>query len=176
MRGQVLTITPMTFPNSFRRQLLLTGLAIGLLAPGLVGAHDFTIGALRVDHPYALPAPAGVKTGGVYFRGIRNQGTQADRLIGARTERADSVQIHETVMSNDIARMRESSGIDLPARQTVQLRHGQRYHLMLVNLKQPLIQGDSFVITLQFEKAGPLDVQVSVQTPKAGQDDRDHKH
>ena len=93
-------------------------------------------------------------------------------LLGMEVRPRSGVARYVRAMADGFRRV----GIDLPARQTVQLRHGQRYHLMLVNLKQPLIQGDSFVITLQFEKAGPLDVQVSVQTPKAGQDDRDHKH
>ena len=56
--------------------------------------------------------------------------------------------------------MREVPAIDLPAGQEVQLRHGQRWHLMLVNLRQPLAVGDRFDLTLKFEKAGEHKVKV----------------
>ena len=50
-------------------------------------AHDFKLGALRIDHPYATPTPPGATTGAAYVRGIRNTGEQPDRLVGARTPR-----------------------------------------------------------------------------------------
>ena len=68
----------------------------------------------------------------------------------------------------DVMRMREVPVIDLPAGQEVQLRHGQRYHLMLINLRQPLKVGDRFDLTLKFEKAGETTVKAWVQQPRAG--------
>jgi copper(I)-binding protein len=48
-------------------------------------AHDFKLGALRIDHPYATPTPAGARTGAAYLRTLRKPGDEPDRLIGAHT-------------------------------------------------------------------------------------------
>ncbi len=159
-----------------RRRLLFTtvGAALFATAGGTLFtsrpafAHDFRVGELAVDHPYALPTPTGAKTGAVYFRGIRNRGRKADRLIAASTDRAAAIEIHQTVTDNGVARMREVPGIALPAGRTTQLRHGQQYHLMLIDLKTPLVVGQRFDLTLRFEQAGEVTVQAWVQQPRGG--------
>ena len=93
------------------------------------------------------------------------RGDEPDRLIGGSTDRAGRVEIHETVMDGDIARMREVDAIALPAQSKTPLRHGQRYHLMLVDLKQPLVDGERFDLTLRFERNGVTTVKVWVQRP-----------
>lgn len=158
-------------PRQGRRQhlawpavALAMAAALSAVAP-TAGAHDFRAGKLQIDHPYALPTSAGVTNGAVYFRGIRNRGDEPDRLIGGSTDRAGRVEIHETVMDGDIARMREVDAIALPAQSKTPLRHGQRYHLMLVDLKQPLVDGERFDLTLRFERNGVTTVKVWVQRP-----------
>ena len=140
-------------------------------------AHDFKLGPLRIDHPYATPTPPGAVNGAAYLRGIRNTGDHADRLIGASTPAARTVEIHRSVIdARNVMRMRAIDGIDLLPKAEVQLRHGGEYHLMLVGLKQPLKDGDRFPMTLRFEKAGEREVMVWVQTPRSASGTHQHKH
>jgi copper(I)-binding protein len=138
----------------------------GLMAlPAL--AHDFKAGDLRIDHPYATPSRPGMDTGAVYFRAIKNQGTEPDRLLSARTPVATRVELHRMDMDGDVMRMRAVPAIDLPANTDVRLRHGTAngHHLMLIGLKAPLKDGDRFPVTLTFQRAGEREVMVWVQTP-----------
>jgi copper(I)-binding protein len=75
-----------------------------------------------------------------------------------------------------VMRMREVPGIDLPPGETTSLRHSGEYHLMLMNLKQPLKDGDRFEMILNFERAGTQTVKVWVQTPRDAANDSGHKH
>jgi copper(I)-binding protein len=164
------------------RRRILSGLVTSLFVAlatsgGPAAAHDFRLGPLRIDHPYATPTPSGAANGAAYLRGIRNTGDQADRLVGASTPVARTVEIHRSVIdAQNVMRMRAIDGIDLPPRAEVQLRHGGEHHLMLIDVKQPLKNGDRFPMTLRFEKAGEREVMVWVQTPRGAADAHQHKH
>jgi len=167
-----------TTPSLTRRGVLLTVAAFALLGASIAKpahAHDFRAGQLVIDHPYATPSLAGTPNGAAYLRGIRNRGTAPDRLVAANTPVAERVELHEMTTEGDVMRMREVPAIDLPAGQEVQLRHGQRYHLMLINLRQPLKVGDRFDLTLKFEKAGETTVKAWVQQPRAGSSPAGHE-
>ena len=135
---------------------------------GAAAAHDFKAGDLRIDHPYATPSRPGMTTGAVYFRGIRNTGVLADRLLSASTPVAGRVEIHRMQMQGDVMQMRAASAVDLPAGATVGMKHGtpDGYHLMLQELKGPLKDGDHFLVKLRFEKAGTHELEVWVQSPR----------
>ncbi|MCO4095010.1 MAG: copper chaperone PCu(A)C [Acidovorax sp.] len=168
-----------TTPSLTRRGVLLTVAALALLGASFATpahAHDFRAGQLVIDHPYATPSLAGTSNGAAYLRGIRNRGTAPDRLVAASTPVAERVELHEMTTEGDVMRMREVPAIDLPAGQEVQLRHGQRYHLMLINLRQPLKVGDRFDLTLKFEKAGETTVKAWVQQPRTQGSESGHKH
>jgi copper(I)-binding protein len=164
------------------RQRILSGLVSSLLTAlaslgGPATAHDFRLGPLRIDHPYATPTPAGAANGAAYLRGIRNTGDQADRLVSASTPVARTVEIHRSVIdAHNVMRMRAVDGIELPAKSEVRLRHGGEHHLMLIGLKQPLQDGDRFPMTLRFDKAGEREVMVWVQTPRNAAHAHPHKH
>ena len=64
--------------------------------------------------------------------------------------------------------------LPLPAKTTVKPMHGGEWHLMLLDLKAPLKDGDRFAVTLRFERAGEKDVSVWVQQPRAGAVDHQH--
>jgi copper(I)-binding protein len=147
------------------RCLLIGGVALSL---NQAHAHDFKLGDLVIDHPYATPSLAGTRNGSVYFKGLRNRGGQADRLIAAKSAVAERVELHQMQMDGTIMRMREVPAIELPARTEVKLRHGGAgtHHLMLVDLKKPLNDGDRFDIELVFENAGKRKVNVWVQSPR----------
>ncbi|MCC9597011.1 MULTISPECIES: copper chaperone PCu(A)C [unclassified Rubrivivax] len=136
-------------------------------------AHGARAGDLAIDHPYATPTPAGLATGAVYFRTIENRGRTADRLLGASTPRAERVEIHRSTMDGDVMRMRAVPALELPAGAGVRLRHGEAgAHLMLFGLSAPLRDGERFPLTLRFEHAGSVEVNVWVQTPRGGA----HRH
>lgn len=149
-----------------RRAATFAATALLMTLTNAAHAHDFRAGDLVIDHPYATPSLPGIKNGAAYFRGIRNAGGAADRLLGARTDVAARVELHSMRTEKDVMRMREVPAIELPAGKTIQLRHGQSQHLMLVDLKKPLVVGERFDLTLVFEKAGEKTVKVWVQKPK----------
>lgn len=140
-------------------------------------AHDFKVGDITIDHPYAIPTVTAQSTGAVYFRYLRNRGVVPDRLVSAQTPVAARVGLHRMQMEGDVMRMREVSAVELPAKSDVRMRHASTdgYHLMLEGLKAPLKDGDSFPLTLRFEKAGERTVQIHVQTPRKGTA-QEHKH
>jgi len=146
----------------------VVGLAGALLAMPAVWAHGFKAGDLRIDHPYATPSRPGMSTGAVYFRGIRNACSSPDRLVSVSTPVAGRVEIHRMQMQDEVMQMRAVRALDIPAGATVAMKHGAAdgHHLMLMDLKSPLKDGDRFAMTLTFEKAGSHDVMVWVQTPR----------
>ena len=143
----------------------LRGAAIGVLfaLTALARAHDFTLGALTIGHPYARATAPGQPVGGAFMK-IANAGAD-DRLLSVRSAAAGSVELHMMAMKGDVMQMRQVDGIDLRAGETVELKPGG-YHVMLVGLKGPLTAGSSFPATLKFAKAGEVTVQVNVEAAK----------
>jgi copper(I)-binding protein len=125
------------------------------------GVATFKLGDLTVTSPWTRATPGGAKIAGGYLK-ITNNGTSADRFVGAKSDVTDHVEIHEMSISDGVMKMRPlPNGLEIKPGETVELKSGG-YHLMFMDLKQPLKQGDSFKATLQFEKAGSLDVNFSV--------------
>jgi len=144
----------------FRTIALAVTLAALCAAPAL--AQDITAGTLRIAKPWSRATPGGAKVGGGYLT-ITNTGTTPDRLVSATTTVADHVEIHEMATKDGVMTMRPlASGLAIEPGKTVALAPGS-YHLMLMNLKAPLKQGDKVPVTLTFEKAGKVDVTLDVQ-------------
>lgn len=163
------------FFNSPRRRWLTTALTLALTLPCAVRAHDFKAGDIVIDHPYATPSLPGARTGAVYFRGLRNTGRSADSLVSVRTAAAGSVEMHRMVMEGDVMRMGALDKLALPAGSELPFRHGGQYHLMLLDLKSPLVVGDRFKLTLRFERGGEREVTVWVQQPREAAQDSGHQ-
>lgn len=163
----------MNHPAGWRRRTVMGALFGGLSLA--VQAHDFKLGAIEIDHPYAPPTPAAASTAAVYFRTLKNRGDQPDRLVGASTPVAQSVEFHtSSVDAQNVMRMRQIEAIELPPRSELRVRHGGELHLMLIGLKAPLKEGERFALRLRFEKAGEREVTVSVQQPRGG--GGEHRH
>lgn len=147
--------------------LLLLSWAV---SPGPLCAHDFRLGSLRIDHPYALPGAAGQTTAVVYFKGVRNTGAVADALLSASTPVAAAVELHRMQPDAAVMRTQAVPAIEFPAHSDTSLRHGNRagYCLQLLGLKAPLKDGERFSLHLRFRQHGELEVMVWVQTPHAG--------
>lgn len=107
-------------------------------------------------------ASAGMARAGAGFMTITNAGAEADRLVGASTPVSETAELHTHIKDGEVMRMRQVEAIDLPAGQTVTLQPGG-LHVMLMSLKDPLKEGQTFDLTLTFEKAGAMTVPVTVQ-------------
>jgi hypothetical protein len=125
-------------------------------------AQSFKIGTIEVSQPWMRATPKGADTTAGYFR-ITNSGTEADRLTGGSTPVASRIEIHEMTMANGVMKMRPlSAGLEIKPGETVELKPSA-FHAMFFGLKQPLKQGDHVKATLVFEKAGPLEVDCTVE-------------
>jgi copper(I)-binding protein len=142
--------------------------ALAALALGEPAAHGASLGDIEITHPYATPSVPGAATGAAYFAALGNTGTRPDKLLRATTPVAATVELHSMIVdAQGVMRMREIDGIDLAPKATIRMQPGMGFHLMLVGLKQPLKEGDSFPMSLQFERAGKVEVKVVVQRPRA---------
>ena len=116
---------------------------------------------LHASQAWARPAPAG-GNGAVYLR-LENRGRADERLLGAAADVAGRIELHRThVHASGAAGMSMQPAIDLPAGQTVELAPGG-LHIMLIGLSRALEEGQTFPLTLTFERAAPLEVAVEVE-------------
>jgi periplasmic copper chaperone A len=128
--------------------------------PTIGFAHDYELGNLRIKHPHARATVPGARTGGVYLT-IDNASNTTDRLLRASTPIAAGAAVHQTVMEDGMMKMRAVPSVEIrPGGRLEMKRDG--YHLMLLDLKQPLREGDSFPMTLTFERGGTVTVSVQV--------------
>ncbi len=144
-----------------------------LLTAGLAalpaGAHEIRAGSLVIEHPWARATATPRQTGAAYMI-IRNRGAEPDRLLGARSGEAASVTLHDSsVDAQGVARMREAKLVEIPAGGEAHLAPGG-VHVMLDGLKTPLFEGVSYPLTLVFERAGEVGVEVEVQGAAAPPD------
>ncbi|PZR08484.1 MAG: hypothetical protein DI532_21980 [Azospirillum brasilense] len=146
----------------FRRRLLPALLLPPLLAtlPALAQQP----GTIGIEQPWARAAVQG-GTGGVFLT-IRNTGTAPDRLLSASSPLPRAAELHTTVRDGDVMRMQPVQAIEIPAGGSVTLRPGG-LHLMLVGLSAPMRMGEAVPVTLTFEHAGAITVQVPVQAAGA---------
>lgn len=119
---------------------------------------------IAVTNAWARATPEGAKTGAVYVT-LTNKGAVPDKLLSATTPVAGMAQLHITITDNGVMKMRPVAALDLKPGASVTLKPGGM-HLMLMDLKQPLKEGDKFPVALDFEKAGRLETIVKVT--KAG--------
>ena len=148
---------------SKRFAMVLGGFALfAACLTGISGAEaqDYMAGQIEVAQPWARPSA--VNTGAAYFR-LTNKGASDDALIGVASDVAAKVELHSMTMDDNIMRMRKEDSLALPAGKSVSVEPGG-LHIMLIGLKKPLVEGETFPMHLTFEKAGGVDVTVHVQT------------
>ena len=136
--------------------------ALATLLAAPVRAEDVKAGDLVITQAWSRATPSGAKVAGGYFT-VENKGSTADKLIGGGGDIAGSVEIHEMTMIGGVMKMRPlDKGLVIEPGKTVKFAPGG-YHMMLMDLKSPLKQGDKVPVTLQFEKAGKVNVSLDVQ-------------
>ncbi len=139
-------------------------LALALVASSAVGslAAEVKAGDLVISQAWSRATPGGAKTGAGYLT-IENKGSAPDRLVAVSGDIAGKIEVHEMAVTNGVMTMRPlDQGLTIEPGKTVALAPGG-YHLMLMELKNPLKQGDKLPITLEFEKAGKVAVTLDVQ-------------
>ena len=128
-------------------------------------ADDTKIGDLVIHQPWSRAASMSVGTAVVYLE-IDNTGQAADRLTAVSSPVAAMAHLHTTEMQGDMASMKSIDGLAIPAGGKVMLKP-QADHVMLMGLTQSLAKGSKFALTLQFEKAGKVQIDVPVEAAGA---------
>ncbi|MPZ34308.1 MAG: copper chaperone PCu(A)C [Rhodospirillales bacterium] len=125
-------------------------------------AQDYKLGSLEISQPWTRATAPTAKAGGGYVT-ITNKGTTPDRLVAVRSAVSDKVGIHQMKMDGNVMRMRGlDKGLEIPPGATVELKPGG-YHIMFMELKTPLAKDTKVPVTLVFEKAGSIDIELLVQ-------------
>jgi copper(I)-binding protein len=142
---------------------LATAVFFATLLAAPAQAQEVRAGDLVITQAWSRATPGGAKVAGGYLT-IENKGAAADRLIGGSVEVAARVEVHEMTMNNGVMTMRQlEGGLAIEPGKTVKLAPGG-YHLMMQDLKGALKQGDKLPVTLQFEKAGKVQVTFDIQS------------
>jgi len=144
----------------------------GMLAVGLFFWMSSVFSQVSVENPWARPTPPSAKLGAGYLT-VVNSGA-ADRLVGAASPAAARVEMHVTLRDGEIMRMREVKAFDLPAKGRLELKPAGA-HLMFVDLKRPFKKGDKVPVTLKFEKAGEVKVDLQVGRQPAPAESHGHQ-
>ena len=124
-------------------------------------AHEFTVGSITVDQPWARASAPTAPAGAAYMV-LENTGIEADRLVAASSPVAEVVELHTHTMDGGIMRMRPVVAMEVAPGEPTVLRPGG-LHVMLIGLTRPLIEGETFPLTLEFEVAGTIEVDVQVE-------------
>ncbi len=143
------------------RSIPLVLLATALAAASLVQAAPAAKSMMVVRDARIRVPPPGAPTAAGYAV-ITNASRQDDRLIGASSPAAASVEVHAMSMAGGIMRMRPvAEGLPIGSGRTIRLAEGG-YHLMFISPTRPLKRGDTVAATLRFEHAGPVAVAFKV--------------
>jgi len=118
-------------------------------------------GGLEASDGWARATPGGARAGAAFFT-LTNRGTATRRVVGVLSDVAKRPALHTHIMDGNIMRMRRLDGIDLPPGKSVTLKPGGR-HVMLMGLRAPLKQGETFSITLVMANGEKLTVPVVVK-------------
>jgi copper(I)-binding protein len=137
-------------------------LCVALALPAAASAQEYTKGSIFIDHPWSRATPHGATVAAGYLA-IENRGPAADRLISVSAEIAGRIEIHEMSMDHGVMKMRPlARGLEIKPQSTATLKPGG-YHIMFMNLKRPLKEGERFKGVLVFERAGAIEVEFIVQ-------------
>ena len=143
-----------------------------MLAVGLFFWMSSVFSQVSVENPWARPTPPSAKLGAGYLTVVSSGA--ADRLVGAASPAAARVEMHVTLRDGEVMRMREVKAFDLPAKGRLELKPAGA-HLMFVDLKRPFKQGDKVPVTLKFEKAGEVKIDLLVGRQPAPAESHGHQ-
>jgi periplasmic copper chaperone A len=140
---------------------------------GSVAARTYKAGNLVITAPWVRATPRGAPVAGGYLS-ITNNGSEPDRLIGGSFAASGRFEVHVMSMDGGVMRMRPAAdGLEIKPGQTVEFKPGG-LHLMFLELKRQLKAGDTVKGTLEFAKAGKLEIAYPVRPMGVG--GGGHKH
>jgi len=149
------------------RPMILAAVAAISLAGGALAQAP----TVEVSDAWARATTSMARAGGVFLTMKATGGS--DRVVSASSPVADRVELHETIRDGNVMRMREVPELRVQQSEPTVLKPGG-LHIMLMGLKQQLNRGDSFPLTITFEKAPAVTVTVTVQAAGAG--GHSHRH
>ena len=163
----------MTFLSLFKKTIFqsvafaaLFVVGASTIMPSVAVAHSVKAGMLEIKHPYAKPSLMGIKTAAFYVMTIKNNGDTPEKLVGISSERGSSVELHRMFIDGDVMRMRAVPELIIPAHTEVKLNQKDGYHFMLMGIEKPLQPAEHFKAMFQFEKAGPVAIEIHVDDSK----------
>ncbi len=140
---------------------LLTVLTVLAVLGGAASAEQYRIGDLVIESPWSREMPPVAETGAVWFL-VENRGA-ADRIVSADSPIAAETELHAHEVEDGVVKMRRLASVEVPAGSETAFAPGGR-HVMLIGLEEPLVAGESFAMTVRFERAGAVEVRVRVRT------------
>jgi len=143
-------------------QTLFGSLLLALLT---VNAWAEELNTISVEQPWARATILKSRPAAAYLT-LRNTGAEADRLLSVTSPVAGSVVIHATTMTEGVVKMSPEHSPLVEPGKSIAFRPGER-HLMMTDLKDALRKGESFPLTLRFEKAGSIEITVPIYSPGA---------
>ena len=150
--------------------------SLALVCCTLVGTAAAQSPVVTVSEPWVRATVAQQMATGAF---MRLSASHDARLVAASSSVAGVTEIHEMTVVNDVMRMRAIDALDLPAGRTVELRPAS-YHVMLMDLRQPLNAGERVAITLVFEDRAQRrftqQVEATVRGMAAAPPPRSHGH
>lgn len=151
----------------FAQLAVATVAAFTLTPPGSAPAMEpVEAGDITITRYYARGVGPAVPVGAAFMT-IQNNGVEMDRLLGGGTPAAGRIELHTHIRDGDVVRMRETDTIGLNAGVPTELEPGG-LHVMLMELSAPLETGGDIPLTLEFERAGIVELTVPVFPPGAG--------
>ena len=142
---------------------VVASIALAVAAPA---ADTAKVGDIAIDQPWARASLGNAPNSAAYMI-LQNTGAVPDRLIGGSTPVATQVQLHTHVMEGGVAKMRPVDAIEVAPGQPTVLEPGGA-HVMLQGLTQKLEEGTTMPLTLVFEHAGEVTLEVPVEGIMAG--------
>lgn len=150
------------FERTARRVVAAWAMFAAVAAAVPAAAETVAAAGVTAQQTWARATPPNAKVGAGYAV-LANTTPEDDRLVGATAEISERVEVHSMAMDDGVMRMRElEDGLPLPAGETVLLEPGG-LHLMFMGLKRRLTPGDVFEGTLEFEKAGAVEITFEVR-------------
>ena len=136
--------------------------ALSLIA-GAASAKNFSVGSIEISNPWIRATPRGASVAGAYLT-VVNIGAEAERLMGGSIAGVSRLEVHRMVMDGNVAKMRPvEGGLEIKPGQSVALTPDS-FHVMLIGFKQQFQQGQHVKGTLEFQKAGKVDVEFTVES------------
>ncbi|HSV51653.1 MAG TPA: copper chaperone PCu(A)C [Burkholderiaceae bacterium] len=151
---------------------IATFLLPALLAGAALAQSAAAVPAVKVEGAWARASVQGQKGTGAFMKLTARDGT---KLVGASSPAAGVAEVHEMKMEGDVMKMRAIAQLELPAGKTVELKPGG-FHVMLMDLKAPLMKDSAVPLTLTFRDAKGVESRLNLSVPVSAVAPGEHKH